>query len=61
MVYDLLDGIKGGLFVLWYISLMLMVILVVFEHVWSEDWVTRIAFGDVQSEIAMFIDGCNLL
>ena len=61
VIYNPLDGVKGGFFVFWYVSLMLRVIVVVFKHVWSEDWVTRIASGDIQSEIAVFIDGCNLV
>ena len=40
---------------------MLRVIMVVFEHVWGEDRVTGVASGDIQSEIAVFIDGCNLV
>ena len=61
MVFDLLDGVKGGLFILFDVSLMLRIIVVVFEHVWSEDWVTRVASEDVESEVAMFIDGGNLV
>ena len=55
------DGVERGLFILWYISLMLRVIVVVFENVWSEDRVSGVASRDIQSEIAMFIDGCNLI
>ena len=40
---------------------MLRVIVVVFEHVWSEDRMARVTSGDVQSEVAMFIDGGNLV
>ena len=35
--------------------------MVMFEHVWSEDRVTGVASGDVQSEVAMFIDSGNLV
>ena len=51
VIYDPLDGVKGGFFVLWYVSLMLRIIRVVFEHVWGENWMTRIASGDVESEV----------
>ena len=61
MVYDPLDGVKGCFFILWYVSLMLRVIVVVFEHIWGEDWVTRVASGDVEPEVAVFIDGSNLV
>ena len=61
MVYNPLDCVKGGHFILWYVSLMLRIILVVFEHVWSEDWVMRVASVDVESEVDMFIDGGNLV
>ena len=47
VVYDPFDGVKGSFFILWYVSLMLRVIMVVFEHVWSEDRVTGVASGDV--------------
>ena len=33
--------------------------MVVFEHVWGEDWVTRVTSGDVEPEVAVFIDGSN--
>ena len=61
MVYDPFDGVKGSLFILWYVLLMLRVIVVVFEHVWSEDRVMGVASGDVEPEVAVFIDGCNLV
>ena len=61
VINDPVDGIERGFFVLWYVSLILGVIVVVFEHVWSEDRVTGGASGDIQSEIAVFIDGCNLV
>ena len=41
--------------------MVLRVIVVVFEHVWSEDRVTGIASRDVEPEVAMFIDGSNLV
>ena len=61
MIYDPLDGIQGGFFVFWYISLMLRVIVVVLEHVWSEDRVAGVASRDVQSEVAVFINSGNLI
>ena len=61
VIYDPLDGVKGGLFIFWYVSLMLRVIVVVFEHVWSEDRVTGVASGDVQSKVAVFIDSSKLV
>ena len=35
--------------------------MVMFEHVWSEDRVTGVASGDVEPEVAVFINGCNLV
>ena len=35
--------------------------MVMFEHMWGEDWVTRVSSGDVEPEVAVFIDGCNLI
>ena len=61
VIYDPLDGGERGFFVLWYVLLMLRIIVVMFEHVWSEDRVTGVASGDIQSEIAVFIDGCNVV
>ena len=61
MINNPVDGVERGFFILWYVSLMLRVIVVVFEHVWSENRVTGVASGDIQSEIAVFIDGCNLV
>ena len=61
MIYNSVDGVKGSLSVLWYVSLMLRIIVVVFEHVWSEDRVTGVASRDVEPEVAVFIDGYNLV
>ena len=36
-------------------------IVVVFEHVWGEDWMPRVLSGHVESEVAMFIDFRNLV
>ena len=35
--------------------------MVVFEHIGSEDRVAGVASGDIQSEIAVFIDSGNLI
>ena len=61
MINDPVDGVERGFFVLWYVSLVLRVIVVVFEYVWSEDRVTGVMSGDVEPEVAMLIDGCNLV
>ena len=59
VIYDPVDGVERGLFVLWYVSLIFRVIVIVFEHVWCDYWVTKVASGDIQSEITVFINGCN--
>ena len=58
-----LDVVKGGYFVLWYVSLVLRIIVVMLEHVWSKDWVTKEleASRNVESEVDVFIDGSNLI
>ena len=61
VIDDPVDGVERGFFILWYVSLMLRVIVVVFEHVWSEDRVMGVVSEDIQSEIAVLIDGCNLV
>ena len=40
---------------------MFRVIVVVFEHVWGENRVTRVASRNVEPEVAMIIDGGNLV
>ena len=60
-INDPFDGVERGFFILWYVSLVLRVIVVVFVHVWSEDRVTGVVSGNVQSEIAVFIDSGNLV
>ena len=32
-----------------------------FEHIWGENRVARVASWDVEPEVAMFIDGRNLI
>ena len=61
VVNDPFDGVKGNPFVLWYVLLMIRVIVVVFEHVRSKNWMTRVASGDVEPAIAMFFVGSNLV
>ena len=61
MINDPVDGIERGFFILWYVLLVLRVIVVVFKYVWSEDRVSGVASGNIQSEIAMFINCCNLV
>ena len=34
----------------------LRIIRVVFEHVWSEDWVSGVLSRDIESKVAMLID-----
>ena len=40
---------------------MFRVIVVMFEHVWSKNRVARVASWNVEPEVAVFIDGCNLV
>ena len=61
VINNSVDGVERGFLVLWNVSLVLRVIVVVFEHVRTEDRVSGVAFRDIQSEIAVFIDGCNLI
>ena len=61
MINDSIDGVERSFFVLRYVSLMLGIIVVMFEHVCSEDRVTGVVYGDVQSEVAVFIDSSNLV
>ena len=47
------------IFVIWKgfeVSEMFRVIMVVFEHVWSDDWVSGVSSRDIESKVAMLID-----
>ena len=61
MINDPVDGVERDLFILWYVSLMLKMILVMFEHVWGKNRLTGIASGDIQSEVTVFINSRNLV
>ena len=61
VINDPVDGVKRGFFILWYVLLMLGIIVVKFEHVSSEDRVTGVVSGDIQSEVAVFINSGNLV
>ena len=61
LINDSIDGEERGFFILWYVSLMLRIITVMFEHVWCENRVTGVASEDIQSEVAMFINSGNLV
>ena len=61
VINDSVDGVERSFFILWYVSLMLRIIVEMFEHVWRENRVTGVASGDIQSEVAVFIDSGNLV
>ena len=53
MVCEPFDGILH-IFAIWNgfeVSEMFRVIMVVFEHVWSEDWVSGVSSRDIESKV----------
>ena len=59
VIYDSVDGVNWGFFVLWYVSLLLRVIVVVFEHVWGESKMAITVSWNIEPEVAMCHAGDN--
>ena len=58
MVRNSFNGILC-IFVIWKgfeVTEMLRIIVVVFEHVWGEDWVSGLSSWNVESKVAVLID-----